>query len=146
MLLSCPAQVAEIEDSEDFSVVSTSSDERIWIVTFTKSDLPSTSYMYNRSACCRLLVVCRCSVGWEAAISQHAGMTAQPGPLRIMFHSAGAFAGSSSAWVLAAALLPTLSPRHLSCLALAATSDLADCCFLTGCASLGAQPTALLSS
>ena len=48
MLLSCLAQVAEIEDSEDFSVVSTSSDERIWIVTFTKSDLPSTSYLYNR--------------------------------------------------------------------------------------------------
>ena len=60
LLLLCLAQVAGIEDSEDFSVVSTSSDERIWIVTFTKSDLPSTSYLYNRRACCQLLVDCCC--------------------------------------------------------------------------------------
>ena len=84
VLLSCLAQVAGIEDSEDFSVVSTSSDERVWIVTFTKSDLPSTSYMYNRSVCCHLLVVCCCFVCLDAKLCQHASTAALTGPLRIM--------------------------------------------------------------
>ena len=75
--------MAEIENSEDFSVVSTSSDERIWIVTFTKSDLPSTSYMYNRSACCQSLVICCCFVWLDSAIYQHASLTPLPGSLHI---------------------------------------------------------------
>ncbi len=40
-------QLEKVEDAE-FSVVSETADQRTWIVTFSKDDGPSASYIYNR--------------------------------------------------------------------------------------------------
>lgn len=42
-------QLEKVQDAE-FSVVSETSDQRTWIVTFSKDNGPSASYIYNR--CC----------------------------------------------------------------------------------------------
>ena len=50
-------QLEEVEDAE-FSVVSETGDQRTWIVTFSKDDGPSASYIYNR--CLRCACCCCC--------------------------------------------------------------------------------------
>ncbi len=50
-------QLEKVEDAE-FSVVSETADQRTWIVTFSKDDGPSASYIYSRSCnvlCCAVL-------------------------------------------------------------------------------------------
>ena len=50
-------QLEKVEDAE-FSVVSETGDQRTWIVTFSKDDGPSASYIYSRSCavlCCAVL-------------------------------------------------------------------------------------------
>lgn len=49
-------QLEKVQDAE-FSVVSETSDQRTWIVTFSKDNGPSASYIYNR--CCAVCVVAR---------------------------------------------------------------------------------------
>lgn len=51
-------QLEKVQDAE-FSVVSETSDQRTWIVTFSKDNGPSASYIYNR--CCAALC-CGCAV------------------------------------------------------------------------------------
>ncbi len=60
-------QLEKVEDAE-FSVVSETADQRTWIVTFSKDDGPSASYIYSR--CCNVLccaVLC-CAVLCCAAL------------------------------------------------------------------------------
>ena len=46
-------QLEKVQDAE-FSVVSETSDQRTWVVTFSKDNGPSASYIYNR--CCTACV------------------------------------------------------------------------------------------
>ena len=56
-------QLEKVQDAE-FSVVSETADQRTWVVTFSKDNGPSASYIYNR--CCSVCVVAR-DVGVLAA-------------------------------------------------------------------------------
>ena len=53
-------QLEKVQDAE-FSVVSETSDQRTWIVTFSKDNGPSASYIYNR--CCFVYVIT-----WDAHV------------------------------------------------------------------------------
>ncbi len=47
IFLALSQAVQAIEDGE-FSVASATADERVWVVTFSRDDGASSSYIYNR--------------------------------------------------------------------------------------------------
>ena len=55
-------QLEKVQDAE-FSIVSETRDQRTWIVTFSKDNGPSASYIYNRccAVCVRSDVSCSCA-------------------------------------------------------------------------------------